>query len=78
MTDTTPLYGTISRYLDDAFLDRIAAEYDKGRLLLVATTNLDAAQPVIWNIGAIAKSGGPQRLELVRRILLASAAIPAA
>ena len=78
LTDTTPLYGTISRYLDDAFLDRIAAEYDKGRLLLVATTNLDAAQPVIWNIGAIAKSGGPQRLELVRRILLASAAIPAA
>jgi hypothetical protein len=78
LTDTTPLYETISRYLDDAFLDRIAAEYDKGRLLLIATTNLDAAQPVIWNIGAIAKSGGPQRLGLVRRILLASAAIPAA
>lgn len=78
LTDTTPLYELISRHLDEAFLDRIAAEYDKGRLLLIATTNLDAAQPVIWNIGAIAKSGGPQRLELVRRILLASAAIPAA
>ena len=78
LTDTTPLYHTISRYLNEAFLDRIAAEYDKGRLLLIATTNLDAAQPVIWNIGAIAKNGGAQRIELVRRILLASAAIPAA
>jgi hypothetical protein len=33
---------------------------------------------VIWNIGAIAKSGPPRALDTIRRILLASAAIPGA
>jgi hypothetical protein len=56
LADTTPLYRLISRYVDDEMIERIAREYDRGRLLLIATTNLDAARPVIWNIGAIAKS----------------------
>jgi predicted acylesterase/phospholipase RssA len=51
---------------------------DKGRILLIATTNLDARRPVIWNIGKIAASGNPNALELVRSLLVASAAIPAA
>jgi hypothetical protein len=78
MADSTPLYGTISRHLDEHMMKRIAEEYAKGRLLLIATTNLDAGRPVIWNIGAIAQSGEPGALELIKRILLASAAIPAA
>lgn len=78
MADTTPLYELISKYLDDRMIDRIAQEYDRGRLLLIATTNLDAGRPVIWNIGAIAKSGHPKSHELIRRILLASASIPGA
>jgi hypothetical protein len=59
-------------------LDAIAAEYRKGRILLIGTTNLDARRPVIWNIGAIAESRQPGALDLVQDILLASAAIPAA
>lgn len=78
LSDTAPLFGLISKYLDDRMLSRIADEYDKGRLLLIMTTDLDAARPVIWNIGAIAKQGGPQAADTVRRILLASAAIPGA
>jgi predicted acylesterase/phospholipase RssA len=78
LSDTTPLYRLISRYMDDATISRIATEYDRGRLLLIATTNLDAARPVIWNIGAIARSGHPKSQELIRRILLASASIPGA
>ena len=76
--DSTPLYETISRHLDQAFLARIASEYEKGRLLLIQTTDLDAGRPVLWNIGAIAASGDPRALNLVRHILLASASIPAA
>ena len=76
LTDTAPLYQTISRYLDDRMLRRIGQEYDKGRLLLIATTDLDLGKPVIWNIGAIAKSGDPNSLELVKNILVASASIP--
>jgi hypothetical protein len=59
-------------------LDAIAAEYAKGRVLLIGTTNLDARRPVIWNIGQIAASGHPEALDLIRDILVASAAIPGA
>jgi predicted acylesterase/phospholipase RssA len=45
---------------------------------MIGTTDLDAQRPVIWNIGAIAASGHPKSLELFRKILLASAAIPGA
>ena len=78
LADNTPLFNTISRYLDERMLADIAAEYRRGRLLMVGSTNLDAQQPVVWNIGAIAASGHPKALETVRRILLASSAIPAA
>nr|WP_294547797.1 patatin-like phospholipase family protein [uncultured Rhodopila sp.] len=78
MTDNSPLFKTISGYLDEAMLAAIARAYDQGRLLLIGTSDLDAQQPVIWNIGAIAKSGHPRALETIRRILLASAAIPGA
>lgn len=78
MADTTPLYGVIQRYVDRALLDAIAAEYAKGRVLLVGTTNFDALEPVIWNMTAIAASKDPRALVLFRRVLLASASIPGA
>jgi predicted acylesterase/phospholipase RssA len=76
MTDTTPLKNMIARYFDQSMVEKIAQEYGRGRLLLVATTNLDQARPVIWNIGAIAESGRPEARELIMKVLLASAAIP--
>jgi predicted acylesterase/phospholipase RssA len=57
-------------------LDAIAAEHDKGRILLVATTNLDVRRPVIWNVTEIAATRLPGALDLVHKILIASAAIP--
>ena len=78
MADNSPLLRTISRYLDETMLAQIGRAYADGRLLLVGTSNLDAQTPVIWNIGAIAQSGHPRALDTVRRILLASSAIPGA
>ncbi len=78
MADNYPLFNTISRYLDEAMLADLAESYDNGRLLLIGTSDLDAQQPVLWNIGAIAKSGHPRALDTIRRILLASSAIPSA
>jgi predicted acylesterase/phospholipase RssA len=78
MADNTPLFKTLSTYVNEAMLADIAAAYDSGRLLLLGTTDLDAQLPVIWNIGVIAKSGHPRALDTVRRIMLASAAIPGA
>ncbi|MBR0674060.1 patatin family protein [Roseomonas soli] len=78
LADNAPLFATISRHLDARMLAEIARGYSEGRLLLVGTANLDAQLPVTWNIGAIAASGHPGALDLVRRILLASAAVPGA
>jgi len=76
VASTAPLRELIGTYVTEKLLDAIAAEYKKGRRLYVASTNLDAEQPVIWDMGAIAASGKPDRLELFHKILLASAAIP--
>ncbi len=78
MADNRPLWEQISRYVDEGLLKKIAEEHAKGRILLVGTTNLDARQPIIWNMGKIASSGAPGALDLFRTILLASAAIPGA
>jgi hypothetical protein len=78
LADTAPLARLIARYVDGPFLGRIAAEYAKGRILLVGTTNLDAQRPVVWNMGAIARVGTPEAIDLFRKVLLASAAIPGA
>jgi hypothetical protein len=78
LADTEPLARLISRYVDQQMLADIAREYARGRLLLIGTTSLDEQRPVIWNLGAIAGLGHPGALELTRKVLLASAAIPGA
>ena len=78
LADTAPLKKLIARFLTQAMLDEIAVESRKGRVLLIGTTNLESQRPIIWDIGAIAESGHPQALDLVREIILASASIPGA
>ena len=78
MADSAPLLRMVESYVDQPLLDAIAAEYAKGRLLLVGTANLDTLEPVIWNMTAIAASRDPRAPDLFRRILLASASIPGA
>jgi predicted acylesterase/phospholipase RssA len=78
MADTAPLQHMLERHVTQALLDEIAAEYAKGRVLLVGTTDLDSREPVIWNMTAIAASHSPNALPLFRKVLLASASIPGA
>ena len=77
MADTTPLQRLVEKHITQEMLDRIAEEHEKGRVLLVATTNLDVRRPVIWNVTKIAALRRPDALHLVHKILIASAAIPA-
>lgn len=78
LADNTPLQRLVKKYITEDMLKEIAQEHARGRLLLIATTNLDARQSVIWNMGRIAASGHPEALVLFHKILLASAAIPGA
>jgi predicted acylesterase/phospholipase RssA len=47
-------------------------------MLFLSTTNLDARSPVIWNVTKIAASRQPGALDLIQKIMLASASIPGA
>ncbi|MGA8572196.1 MAG: patatin-like phospholipase family protein [Desulfobaccales bacterium] len=78
VANTEPLAKLLERLIDEKMLQAIAAEHNKGRRLLVGTTQLDAQRLVIWNMGALAASGRPDALKLFRRILRASASIPVA
>ncbi len=71
-----PLRKLVEAHVDRDLLDDVAAEYRKGRFLLVATTDIDSQRTAIWNMGAIAASPAPGAQELFQSVLLASAAIP--
>jgi len=78
MADNAPLWRLTRKHVNEAMLRAIAAEYAKGRLLWIGTSNLDSMTGTVWDIGKIAASGHPGALELVQSILIASAAIPGA
>lgn len=75
LTDNWPLGKTIDKRVTPELLAAVAAEHQKGRRLLVVTTNLDAGRPTVWNMGAIASQGGDAALKLFRQVLLAAASI---
>lgn len=74
--DSGVLKELVEDYVTPDLLRQIAIEHDKGRRLLIVTTNLDAQETVIWDMGVLAKQGGDQAVELFRDVLLASASIP--
>ncbi len=76
--NTSRLRQIIRRELTDDMIDEIADAHEAGRRLLVGTTHMDAAEPVIWNLGKIATARTPQAHKLIRDILWASSAIPIA
>ncbi|HEY5724199.1 MAG TPA: patatin-like phospholipase family protein [Allosphingosinicella sp.] len=76
MADSAPLKRLVARHVDRKLLDAIAAEYAKGRLMLVGTADLDSLEPVVWNMTAIAASPDPRAPQLFRDVLVASASIP--
>ena len=78
MYNTRKMAELIAEYYDDEVIEALAAEARKGRALNIGTTNLDVERPVIWRITTIAASDHPQKADLIRDIILASASIPAA
>ena len=77
MADNTPLYNLTRRTVTADTLREVAAEYARGRFLLIGTADIDARRPVIWDMGKIATYGGPEALDLFVRVMIASASIPA-
>jgi predicted acylesterase/phospholipase RssA len=78
MADSEPLARLVAHYVTPDVLAAIALEFEKGRVLEIGTTDLDAGRAVTWNMGAIAASNSRDSLELFRKIMVASASIPGA
>ena len=76
VASNAPLKSLIDRFVDLEMMRQLAQQRSAGRILLIGTTNLDAERPVYWDIGRIAEKGTKEALELIRSVLLASAAIP--
>ena len=71
-----PLEQLVDHYLSDALVEAVAREAASGRLLLVATTNVDTGETVVWDLGSIALNGGLRAKALFRDVLVASASVP--
>jgi predicted acylesterase/phospholipase RssA len=73
LRDTAPLRALIAKHITAKTLKRVAAALKEDRLLVVGTTNVDYGQTWIWNMSMIAMAG---KLDLYRKVLLASASFP--
>ncbi len=70
------LFQLVDHFVTPQMMDAVAREADKGRRLVVATTDLDKHETVLWNLGEIAQHGGPAARTLFRDVLVASASVP--
>jgi predicted acylesterase/phospholipase RssA len=70
------LFHMVDGYVTTELIDAVAREAATGRRLLVATTDLDKQETVLWNLGVIATHGGEPARELFRDVLIASASVP--
>jgi hypothetical protein len=71
-----PLHDLVDGLVTVQLLQAVARESSTGRVLLVATTNLDTQEAVIWDLGAIARQGDDHARALFRDVLIAATSIP--
>lgn len=72
----TRLRELVAKYIDADFVAAVAAEFARGRRLLIVTTNLDSQRTAIWEMGRIASLRTPEALNLFRDVVAASASLP--
>lgn len=77
MADNAPLRALTRKSITEDFLKEVAAEYARGRALMIATADMDARRPILWDMGKIASYGGPKARDLFVNLMIASASIPA-
>jgi hypothetical protein len=76
LASNAPMKAVIDREVTGEFCADLRAEHAKGRRCYIGTMNQSTRRVVIWDLGAVACSGRPDADDLVRKVLLAAAAIP--
>ncbi len=81
LIDNSKLQQALRGLITPEVVGLIAAEHERGRRLLIGTTNLDAQRPVYWRVSRIAWLGRDrpeETADLITKIMVASASIPGA
>ena len=76
IADNAPLGKIVDDMLTPEIMRKVAEEHRKGRRLYIGTTELEGKRFVYWDMGAIACRNGPGDRELIKKIMLGTAAIP--
>jgi len=74
--ENEPLVKFVDDFVTDEMIKEVADQAALGRLLLVATTDLDKEETIVWDMGKIAAHGDKAAHNLFRDVLVASASIP--
>jgi len=73
-----PLRNLVAKAVDEDLMRKVAEGHRQGRRLYIATTSLDTRDQVIWDMGALAASGGVNARDRFIDILTAAASVPGA
>jgi hypothetical protein len=75
--NSKPLAKRVEKYISQETVDRVARAGEEGRKLYIGTVSHDAGRLVIWDLTALAMDKtNSDRLDLYRKVVLASASIP--
>jgi Patatin-like phospholipase len=76
IANPSKLEKLIERETSDEFLFDLRQAHQEGRRLYIGTMNVRTRRVTIWDVGAIACSGRPEAVEMVRKVFLAAGSIP--
>ncbi|MEJ5275100.1 MAG: patatin-like phospholipase family protein [Thermogemmata sp.] len=76
LMSAAPLEELLAREITPELMSELQQAYHDGRRLYIGTGNILTNRFTVWDLTAIASSGRPDAPVLVRKILLASSAVP--
>jgi hypothetical protein len=76
LMSAAPLEELLAREITPEVMCELQQAYHEGRRLYIGTGNILTNRFTVWDLTAIASSGRPDAPVLVRKILLASSAVP--
>ena len=76
--ENKPLKTYLAQHITNALIDKMASRYKMHKRGYIVTTNINTAESIFWDIGAIASldKSYEERRKILIKILAASAALP--
>ncbi|MGR5117974.1 patatin-like phospholipase family protein [Vibrio astriarenae] len=75
-TNGNRMFEFIENAYTEEMMVKVAEQHKAGKRLFIGTTQFDSGELMVWNVGAIAASEMPNKMQLIHQVLAASASIP--